>query len=130
MPFVKAYIGTAVPFLIIDVIWISAVVGSYYRNTVGHLLADNPNFVAAGLFYVAYLAGVVFLAVKPALEKSTIKTALINGAVLGALAYGTYTLTNFAVFSGWTPGLAISDIAWGAFLTAISAAGGYWFASR
>ncbi|MBT8087765.1 MAG: DUF2177 family protein [Gammaproteobacteria bacterium] len=130
MRLVKAYVGTGVPFLLIDAIWIGAVVGSYYRSTVGHLLAETPNFAAAGLFYVAYVAGVVFLAVNPALDKRSLKMALVHGATVGALAYGTFTLTNFAVFSGWTLGLVISDIAWGTFLTAVSAAGGYWFASR
>ncbi|MGB5490027.1 MAG: DUF2177 family protein [Woeseiaceae bacterium] len=127
MSFAKAYIGTALPFLVIDAAWIGLVVRGYYQDTIGYLLLDKPNLVAGGLFYLAYAAGIVILAVQPAAVSGKLKTALINGAVLGAMAYGTFTLTNFAVLRGWTTGLVVSDILWGTFLTAISAACGYLF---
>jgi uncharacterized membrane protein len=52
-------------------------------------------------------------------------TTLTNGAVVGALAYGTYTLTNYAILTNWTPGLVYTDIVWGALLTAVVAAAGH-----
>jgi len=88
MSFAKAYIGTALPFLVIDAAWIGLVVRGYYQDTIGYLLLDKPNLVAAGLFYLAYAAGIVILAVQPAVVSGKLKTALINGAVLGAMAYG------------------------------------------
>ena len=51
-------------------------------------------------FYLAYPAGLTLLAVAPALRAGDWSTALINGAMLGALAYGTYDLTMKAVVSG------------------------------
>ena len=128
MSFARAYIGTAIPFLIVDALWIGFFVGGYYRETVGHLLLETPNFVPAGLFYLAYAAGIVFLAVQPAIAAQRLKTALINGGVLGAIAYGTFTLTNYSVLQGWTIELVISDILWGTFLTGLSAGCGYLFA--
>lgn len=130
MPFAKAYLGTTVSFLIIDAVWIALVVRGYYQQTVGHLLLETPNYVAAALFYLAYTAGIVVLAVKPALATNRLKDALQNGAVLGAIAYGTFTLTNYSVLKGWTSGLVVSDIGWGTFLTALSAGCGYLFATR
>jgi uncharacterized membrane protein len=128
MSFAKAYLGTILPFLIIDAVWIRFVVSGYYQETVGHLLLDTPNFVPAGLFYLAYAAGIVVLAVRPAIAAQKLKTALINGGILGAIAYGTFTLTNYSVLQGWTTGLVISDILWGTFLTGLSAGCGYLFA--
>lgn len=128
MPFIKAYVGTAVPFLVIDAIWISFFVSDYYGKTVGHLMLESPNFVAASLFYLAYAAGVVILAVQPAVTANKLKIALLNGGVLGAVAYGTFTLTNFSVLQGWTTGLVVSDIVWGTLLTSVSAGCGYLFA--
>ena len=78
MSFTRAYVGTAIPFLIIDAVWIGFFVGDYYRETVGHLLLETPNFVPAGLFYLAYAAGIVILAVQPAIAAQKLKTALIN----------------------------------------------------
>lgn len=128
MPYLKAYLGTIVAFVVVDAIWIGLFVRHLYRETMGPLLLETPNYIAAGLFYLAYAAGVVVLAVLPALAARNAKTALINGAVLGAIAYGTFALTNFAVFKGWTTSLVLSDILWGTFLTALSAGCGYLFA--
>ena len=128
MSFTRAYVGTAIPFLIIDAVWIGFVLGDYYRETVGHLLLEKPNFVPAGLFYLAYAAGIVILAVQPAIAAQKLKTALINGGLLGAIAYGTFTLTNYSVLQGWTVALVVSDILWGTFLTGLSAGCGYLFA--
>ena len=125
MRFFKAYLGTAVAFLIVDAIWITLFVGNHYQNTVGHLLLATPNYVPAGLFYLAYPAGIVLFAVQPALKSQHIRTAVINGAVLGAIAYGTFALTNFSILKGWTTGLVVSDILWGGFLTAVCACCGY-----
>ena len=89
------------------------------------MMRETPDGLAAGAFYVGYIAGILFLAVRPALEAERPGPALINGAALGALAYGTYTLTNYAIFAQWSVTLVLSDIAWGAVLTASCAVIGY-----
>lgn len=128
MSLVKAYIGTLVAFLVIDGLWIALVVIKFYERQVGHLMRETPSFVATALFYLAYVAGVVFLAVRPALASGAVAIAAINGAVIGALAYGTYTVTNYAIFRDWSTGLLVSDVVWGTFLTAVIAIAGYYAA--
>ena len=105
--------------------WISLFLSDVYEEQLGDMMRDTPDGVAAGAFYIGYIAGILFLAVRPALEAERAGPALVNGAVLGALAYGTYTLTNFAIFSQWSVTLVLSDIAWGAVLTATCAGIGY-----
>lgn len=122
---IKAYLATLVSFLIIDAVWIALVVRSYYDSQVGALMRETPDFVAALIFYLAYAGAVVVLAVRPALASRKLTEALSLGALLGAIAYGTYTITNYAILEGWTVGLVVSDIAWGTFLTAVVAACGY-----
>jgi len=80
--------------------------------------------VVAGLFYLAYLVGVVILVSAPA--EGDIVKALLMGAVLGFVAYGTYDLTNLSTVAGFSPKVAVVDMAWGTLLTAVSAAGGVW----
>ena len=125
MTMIKAFIATIVTFLVIDAIWITLFVVDYYETQVGSLMRETPNFVAALVFYLAYAIAVVILAVRPALASERVSEALMLGALLGAIAYGTFTITNYAVLEGWTMGLVISDIAWGTFLTAVVAASGY-----
>jgi uncharacterized membrane protein len=130
LTFLKIYAAVLATFLIIDAVWISMFVRKYYRQELGDLMRDSPNFVAAGIFYLFYAAGVVLLAINPAVSSGHLRVALVNGAVLGALAYGTYTITNFSIIRSWSLGLVGSDILWGAFLTALVAGVGYWVAIR
>ncbi len=125
MPYLKAYAAATVAFLVVDIVWISLVVQSFYNEQVPHLLRATPDMVGATVFYLAYVAGIIFLAVRPALTARSLATAIINGAVLGAIAYGTFSVTNYAVLDGWTSALVWTDIPWGAFLTATTAACGY-----
>ncbi len=126
MPNLKAYLAATVAFLVVDIVWISLVAQSLYDEQVPHLLREAPDMIAAAAFYVAYIAGIVYLAVRPALAARSIGTAVANGAVLGAVAYGTFTVTNYAILDGWTAALVWTDIPWGAFLTATTAACAYW----
>jgi uncharacterized membrane protein len=68
---------------------------------------------------------VAALAVAPAMGSNSWVDALRRGAILGLVAYATYDLTNQATLSGWPVAITLADIAWGAALTAIAAAGGY-----
>lgn len=130
MALTKAFIATIVTFLVVDAVWIAVFVRNYYETQVGALLRDTPNFIAALVFYLAYAFAVVVLAVRPALASERVGEALSLGALLGAIAYGTFTITNYAVLTDWTMGLVISDIVWGTFLTAVVAASGYFAARR
>jgi len=118
------YIASAVIFFPLDFIWLSTMGKGFYQRELGSLLLSNPNLIIAGLFYLAYLVGVVVLVSGPA-EGDIVKAAVM-GAVLGFVAYGTYDLTNLSTIQGFTPAVAAIDMAWGTALTAASAAGGVW----
>lgn len=126
---IKVYFAILLTFLVVDGLWIALVVREFYEAQVGDLMRDTPNAVAAGLFYLAYAAGILMLCVRPAFEAGSAAKAALNGAALGAIAYGTYTVTNYAIFEAWSLSLLVSDIAWGAFLTAVCAVAGF-FAAR
>lgn len=120
------YAACAVVFFPLDFIWLSTMAKSFYRRELGDLLLPNPNLAIAGMFYLAYLAGVVALVAAPA--GGDVGKALLMGAILGFVAYGTYDLTNLSTVKGFTPTVAAVDMAWGTVLTAVSAAGGVWIA--
>lgn len=119
------YLAALVTFLIIDGIWLGVVARSFYVQQIGHLLRPSPNFGVAGLFYVLYVVGVVIFAVLPAMAQQSWITAVVLGALLGFIAYGTYDLTNLATLAGWPVLVSIVDMIWGAVLTATVALAGY-----
>lgn len=129
MTYVIAYIATAIVFFAIDYVWLSRVAFNFYRAEIGHVLLDKPNFAAAGAFYLFYVGGIVYFAVSPALASENWTQALVAGAILGLVAYGTYDMTNLATVKDWSVKVTIIDIAWGATLTSVSALAGY-FAVR
>jgi hypothetical protein len=53
---------------------------------------------------------------------------ILLGALFGLVAYATYDLTNLATLQRWPIGVTLIDLAWGAFLTAATAAAGWTFA--
>lgn len=130
MKYVKAFAGSLAAFLVIDAIWISTVVTKMYAREAPQLMLETPNMGAAAAFYLVYAAGIVALAVRPALQAQSAKLALVNGGILGGIAYGTYAMTNYAVIKGWTATLVIADIPWGIFLTAMCALAGFLAAGR
>lgn len=122
---IVAYVAAAVTALILDAIWLGLAVPRLYRPQIGHLLADQPNFVFAGLFYLIYVVGIVVFAVLPAADRGSWQTAVALGALLGLVAYGTYDFTNLATLRDWPLSLTLVDLAWGTFLTAAAALAGY-----
>lgn len=125
MRYVKAFAAAAVVFLVVDLAWISLFLRDVYVAQLGSMMRPDAAVWAAALFYVGYICAILFIAVRPALAEKRAATAILHGGVLGAVAYGTYTLTNHAIFAQWTVLLVVSDIGWGTFLTGVSAAAGY-----
>ena len=64
--YLKVYAATIVAFLAIDAVWLAFVARGFYRKHLGYLLADQPNWPAAGIFYLLFVAGIVVFAVAPA----------------------------------------------------------------
>lgn len=123
LKFLVAYVATAIVFFGLDFIWLSRMFG-FYQSQLGELLLDKPRLGYAGAFYAVYVIGVVVLVVLPASDGGNWVNALLGGALLGLVAYGTYDMTNMATLRGFQLPVAIVDMAWGTFVTAISATAG------
>lgn len=117
-----AFFTLAGILLILDLIWIGVLARDFYRNGLGSLMAENVNMLAALGFYVLYSIGLYVFVVHPAVQTGDWQTAALMGAFFGLVAYGTYDLTNLAVLKGFPISIAVVDMAWGATVSAVSAA--------
>ncbi|MDA7414881.1 DUF2177 family protein [Xenophilus arseniciresistens] len=118
-----AYPLAALVLLALDAVWLSTMAERLYRGGIGHLMAASPHWGAAALFYVIYLAGILFFAVAPALDaRRPVLTGLGLGALLGLVAYATFSLTNHATLRDWPWRVTLADLLWGPVLTGLTAA--------
>ncbi|HEU4460495.1 MAG TPA: DUF2177 family protein [Methylibium sp.] len=126
---IVAYLAAAAVMLVLDVVWLTSAIG-FYRERIGHLMADNVRLDGAIAFYLFYLAGVVYFAVRPALAEGSSRRAAQHGAVFGFMAYMTYDLTNLATLRGFPVSVVLADLAWGTLLTTVVALSSYAAARR
>ena len=117
---ISATLISALIFLVIDVIWLSFSVKSFYRPNIGHLLLDTPVMWAAILFYLIYVIGLAVVIIEPSLDYQNTQKFLIKAFMFGLVAYGTYNLTNMATIKGWSPNVVFVDMIWGGSLTTFS----------
>ena len=130
MKWILAYVAAAIAFGILDFFWLRWAGPNLYRPVIGEIMAKEFRGGAAAAFYLIYIAGMVWFAIRPGLAQGSVGTAMLNGALLGALCYATFDLTSQAVFKVWATHVSLTDIAWGAFATANAAGFATWITTR
>ncbi len=128
--FIKLYTIALPVFFAIDMVWLGLVAKNFYRAQVGALMKPDVNWVAAIIFYLIFIAGLVVFVIAPAAEKKSWMHALLFGALFGLVCYATYDLTNLAVAKDWPFLVTLVDLAWGAILAASVSTITYFIASK
>jgi len=123
MPFIVAWLASALTFGLLDFLWLSRMFPRLYQPEIGSMLGDL-RWGPALAFYVIYITGMQVFAVAPGIGTGKWTTALLMGALLGMLCYATYDLTNQATLKLWSMKVTIFDILWGGFATAMASAAG------
>ena len=114
---IKAFIITAIYFVIIDIPVIMTVVSKIYQSNLPKFVQLDFKAVPSILFYLIFIYGLVHFVIMP--NKSySIQEALINGGIYGLVTYATYALTVFAVMNIFNWNIVLSDMLWGVVLSA------------
>jgi len=119
MTIIILYAITAVIFLALDAVMLSTVMRPLFERHLGDALLTDIRYIPAIGFYLAYIAGLVYLVSLPALR--TDAPLIVPALVIGAMAYGTYEFTSYAIMRDWHPAMVATDFTWGTILTAFSA---------
>lgn len=117
-------------FFCIDMIWLGVIAKGFYRNSLEPLLTPNINWIAAIIFYLLFLIGVLIFALLPGMERRSLVYTIKMAALFGFIAYATYDLTNLATLRDWPLMLSIVDMIWGSFLSTSTATMTYFIMSR
>lgn len=115
--YLKLYFATLIAFFAIDMIWLGLVARSFYRKHLGFLLATNPNWLAAIIFYLLFIVGILLFVVLPGLKANSLKSTLVHAALFGIITYATYDLTNLATVKDWPLIVTVVDMIWGMILS-------------
>ena len=114
--FIKLFIIALPVFFVIDMIWLVLVAKKFYQEQIGFLMKPDINWLAAIIFYLLFIAGLVIFVISPAVEKHSWVHALIFGALFGLITYATYDLTNLATLKDWPILVTVVDLIWGSVL--------------
>ena len=125
MKWITAYAAAGLSFGVLDFLWLRWAGPNLYRPALGDLLAPSFRAAPALIFYALFIAAMVWFAVRPGLEQG-VPFAVLNGALLGGIAYATYDLTNQATMKVWPVQITLIDIAWGAAATALASGIAAW----
>ncbi len=128
--FIKLFLITLPVFFILDMIWLTLLAKNFYRDQIGFLMAPSVNWVAAIIFYLIFIIGLVIFVISPAIEKNSWIYAVLLGALFGFITYATYDLTNLATLKDWPIAITIVDLIWGAFLSGTVSGVTYFIANK
>lgn len=117
--YIKLYFATLLAFFAIDIVWLGLVASSFYRKQLGFIMADNPNWLAAIIFYLLFIVGILFFVVVPGLEQNSLQATLLRAALFGLITYATYDLTNLATLKNWPLLVTVIDLIWGTVLSTL-----------
>ena len=112
------YLATLVVIIPVDFLFLGLVAKSFFTSQVGDMLGAI-RLAPAILFYLLYVVGIlIFVSASP---DATWQSTLLYGALFGLFCYATFDLTSLSLLRHWTWPVAIVDVSWGAFVTALSA---------
>jgi uncharacterized membrane protein len=119
---VKMYGAGLVVCFGLDLLWLGVVAKGFYQRHLGHLMRPDVQWLPAVLFYLIYVAALVVFVAAPAAERQSVQRALGYGAFFGIAAYAAFDLTGLALLKDFPARAAITDLVWGAVLSAVVSA--------
>ena len=113
---VYLFLLTIPVFFVIDMVWLGFVARGLYKKHIGFLLGP-VNWVAAVIFYLLFIVGILVFAVLPALAAGSLTHVILLGTFFGFITYATYDLTNLATIKDWPITITVIDMIWGSVLS-------------
>jgi uncharacterized membrane protein len=121
--YIGVYLAVLLAMLALDALWLGVIATEWYATAIGHLMAEEPSWLSAVVFYLLYPVGLVIFGVC-ARQAVTVPRAAGMGALFGLFAYATYDLTNLVTLADWPVYISALDMTWGSLMSGLAAAVG------
>jgi uncharacterized membrane protein len=125
--YVVLYLTTLIVLVPVDFLFLGMVAKGFFTSEVGDMLGEIK-LAPAILFYLLYVGGILVFVSAPA--GATWQSTLLYGALFGLFCYATFDLTSLSLLKHWTWPVAIVDVSWGSFVTALSSTAGLLIANQ
>ncbi|HOO43599.1 MAG TPA: DUF2177 family protein [Bacillota bacterium] len=126
MNFIKMYVIAFAVFLLVDFLWLTLIANKFYKEHLGYLMRETPNYIAALVFYLVFIVGLVYLVIMPGIEAGSVGKVILGGIIFGFVSYATYDLTNLATVKDWPIIVTVVDLVWGTTLSTVIAVATYY----
>ncbi|MFA7416934.1 MAG: DUF2177 family protein [Acholeplasma sp.] len=124
------FIVAMIVFLVIDLLWLGVIAQGFYQEHLGELLSDEFKLIPAVIFYITFIIGLVYLVLKPGIDKNSYKQVFIFSILYGIATYGAYDLTNYATMRDFPLLIVVVDLTWGTLLTITTSTISYYIYTR
>jgi len=114
--YLGAYLAAMVGFVLVDLIWLSTA-GPFVLRMI-QAIQGSPASFRPGPVLLVYMA-LAYLV----LQVKTLSQAILTGIS----SYAVYDMTNYALFTKYSPVVAIADTLWGGVLFGVVWSGLKWF---
>jgi len=124
MDFIKIvilYLSSLAVFFAIDLLWLGIISKNFYNAQLGHLLAPKVNWAPAIVFYLLFIAGILFFAVLLGVDADSLGKTVLMAGVFGLICYATYDLSNMATIKDWPLIVTVVDMIWGVTISTVVA---------
>lgn len=128
--FIKIYLIALPVFLTIDMIWLGVIARNFYQKHIGFLMTKDINWLAAIIFYLLFIAGLVIFVIIPSIKENSLIQLIFYGSLFGLITYATYDLTNLATIKNWPLLVTIVDLIWGSVLSLLTSVITYLIAKK
>ena len=126
--YLKLYVATLVVFFATDMVWLGLVARSFYKKSLGYLMAPAVNWAPAIIFYLLFIVGILVFVILPGVKENSLQRTILRAILFGLITYATYDLTNLATINQWPLAVTLVDLVWGMVLSAIVSSAGFFIA--
>lgn len=117
--FLLHYLIVFVVFFAVDLVWLGVIARKLYAKYLGAFMSSKINWMAALIFYLIFIIGLLVFVIEPALDNVNYLTLAMTAALFGLVTYATYDLTNLATLKDWPRIITVIDLVWGISLSTI-----------
>ena len=126
--YLKLYLASLVVFFAVDMVWLGLVASSFYKKHLGYLMSPSVNWLAAIIFYLLFIVGILVFVVLPGIKENSLPNTILRAVLFGLITYATYDLTNLATIKDWPLIVTLVDLGWGMVLSTIISVAGFYVA--